>query len=409
VKQDNFRLFALTTIVLMGLFVSEAYIQPLSVQALSENCPISFQKFAYEGPRDSSEAKFLPANPWEIEFASPIKQQNGAALSFDKVATTRISGEHSEIWLTSTMIGSDRRKTSNVIVIYQPKTQHQEIIPLEIGDTGLDVFDFFTTKDGTVWGKVEWDFYTASAKQKTVPVLAHFNEITRRFELAQGVMEIPIADDFSYLGISILEGQDNSLWIFADNDGIYRYNTENKITQKQLDVDFEFTGEAISPDGSIYFRRPSDKLGFRLSTNTLLQFIPKTKVVINVNIPDEEWPAYSGILFDHKGQLWLGAIGYRDTDGFWHRVIPDPAKAITEAEAKGWAFYPPSLLFESSDGLLWYIKSFDSARWFEGTAWYDPKTNTGCLVSNRPAWPTEDKQHILWMIIDGILYKRSIQ
>lgn len=406
------RLFSIIIIILTSIlfFTTLKATQSLSVQTPRENCPISFQKFAYEGPRDPSEEKLLPTNPWQIEITSPIKQQNNVLISLDSIAATRIFNGYQEILFTGSLNNTNGINMDQALFIYKPQSLHWEIVRPDIEDTELRAYGFFTTKDGSIWARIERDLGKVNRQRITVPVLARFNNATQRFELVKGMLEAPIVDGYSYLRTSIVEDRNNSLWIFVDNDGLYRYDLKNKIAEKRVDFNFVVYNPSVSADGNIYFSRdPSVRTGFRLIKNNLLWFDPENNQVIPVDTPDEEWPDFSGMLFDHKGQLWLGAIGYQKTDGSWQRIVPNPKEIIQETWAKGFSFAPPTLALESSDGLLWYNKGFDSGMWTAGTAWYDPKTKEGCMISNQPAWPVEDQQHILWMVIDGILYKHSIQ
>ena len=123
-------------------------------------------------------------------------------------------------------------------------------------------------------------------------------------------------------------------------------------------------------------------------------------------MPDEEWPAFNGLMVDDVGRLRLGSIGYLDTQQNWKLLHPDPEEYFRNRVSYVWA--PAALMLESSDGILWFGKYLDTGGQGEGTAWYDPETNEGCLFTNIPATVIEDENRQLWLVADGGLYRYSL-
>jgi len=373
----------------------------------------SFNSFAYDGPGPKPiHQTITPPAPWQIEATVPQHGIDGYAAYgwLLNVGVTRSVNGHQEIWLSGLLLPNDHVSgNTTIFYVYTPETQKWEIIPGAIGDTGLFTQGLFVTKDGAIWSQTIWDSMAGHPTLNNVPILSRFNESTRRFELATGALEIPLVVGKQYASWPkiVLDAQ-NVFWLFADNDGIYRYDSATQITDKWADLpDVLVTDTALSTDGSIYFRKEQYQTGFRLQKDELFQFLPETGKILPVDVPDNEWPTFSGLLVDHTGRLWLGSTGYRALDGTWHLIMPHPQEFFDHTDGYLWS--NPRLTFESSDGLLWYYRYLDTEGWAEGTAWYDPNTGEGCLFTNQPANIVEAAGHQLWLAADGKLYQRSLK
>ena len=389
------------------------------IQVHPMECIKSFHEFAYSGLEpnlDGEVNKILPSPPWQIEAKIPLQKTEGYWVFETQVVASRSVGGKVEIWLVEDLIPTDESSqlNTNIFLIYQPKSQSWEAVSADIGDSGLLAGDIFVTSDGSVWSKTVWDTIHERTVLEKVPVLSKFNENTRRFEFAKGVLKIPWTL-FTYNFFpwpEIVLDNNGVFWIFAKNDGVYRYDPVAQRTEKQASLSgLNVTQAALSPDGSIYFEIFSEKIYskesfFHLSDGMLFQFIPKTKEIVPLDILDEPWPVFSGMLVDPMGRLWLGAIGYREPDGEWKRIHPDPQEYFKHAGDTYWA--TPTLMLESSDGVLWYRKFLDLDLRAEGTAWYDPQTGEGCMFTNIAANIIEDSERQLWMVADGKLFKYQL-
>lgn len=254
--------------------------------------------------------------------------------------------------------------------------------------------------------------------------MSKFNETTRQFEIAPGSPEVPLVREIVEDGRTTILYDYNRLlmdaqgmfWILPQDGGLYRYDPATQITEKAFNFPYEQVRSlTFAPDGSLYFwindRQGERKFGRMTSSGAILiQYFPDTGIIMPVALPEEEWPYFSGMLFDQAGRLWLGATGYRDLDAEWHLVNPYPEVIFNLYDEGGYSqsWGPPSLMFESSDGVLWFDKFMDTGVWAEGTAWYDPATGEGCLFTNRPANIIEDHQRQLWLAVDGVLYNYAL-
>lgn len=397
-------------ILLFGFCTNDSIAQTRTSVPLDRECYQSFEDFAYWGPLNVlEESEALPLPPWEVVGSLPSQLVEEFAIDLKTVEITRLGNGKREIWLSPKYQGAH---VAGYWVIYRPESQTWEIIPDHIEDLGLFVAQLFVSNDNILWGR------TFRHPQREYPdnlvsisVLSRFNEITRRFELVADTSVLPLILTHDYPNRRIFEVDDqDTFWIFAENDGIFRYDPTTQILTAYAELpNLEVIDTALAPDGNIYFSKPFDQTGsttrelFTLTGNPLLQFVPKTGEVTNLEMPSEDWPIFSGMLVDHGNRLWLGAIGYRESNNDWQLIHPNPETYFDHAGDHLWA--PPVLMMESSDGRLWYSRYLDSSGRGEGTAWYDPNTGEGCMFTNVPTNIVEDSQQNLWMVVNDQLYR----
>lgn len=370
------------------------------------SCIKPFHEFAYLPDETSRPVpEILPAPPWQVEATIPALENTTYNTLDIQIELARTKNGKQEIWLFKNPfdsgIGTIKREGS--FVIYHPQTQTWEEVSAIIGGTNLVVRDIFVTSDGNVWGQIGTDQPHSTPTMS--PVLARFNESTQRFEAATGGLEITIRLNsglLSHLLEIVLDKQD-IFWIFGPNDGIYRYDPQTQTTKRQTDLpnkEIDRLSTALASDGSIYFQDKS----ISEAEEFLFQFIPETGEIVTLDVLREPWETSSGMLVDRRGRLWLGAMGYMETDGSWHLLHRD-APNVWENRSEFLYWSPPTLLFESSNGLLWYTEYHDMERLGEGSAWYNPETGQGCLFTNIASYIVEDAENQLWIVADGKLYR----
>lgn len=361
-----------------------------------------FNDFAYLPDTASYPiTKVLPDSPWQLETTLPGQEEKTYHFNDVQIKLSHTKNEEQEIWLfkyPDFVSGTLTRAGS--FLIYRPDSQTWKEVSAKIGDSNLIVRDLFLTSDGTIWAGIG-NFQDPPYLLKA-PVLSKFNESTQRFEAAIGGLEMSTPQEQRRLievPHIVLDKQD-IFWIFAPGDGIYRYDPKTQITDKQTNLpDMGWLDTALSVDGSIYFQ---DVYAYE-TKDFLFQFFPDTLEIIPIEIPNQTWIYSNGLLVDRRGRLWLGATGYLDTNGKWRLIHPHPQKNFQHYGSPVWA--PPTLIFESSNGLLWYAEDHDMERLGEGTAWYDPETGEGCLFTNLASYIVEDAEKQLWMVADGKLYR----
>jgi hypothetical protein len=382
-----------------------------------KECIKTFTEFAYEGSEyyDPDEAKMvLPRSPWEISGKIPAYNSQDYLAYSAKPQITRIKDDKKEIWiLVSITMNNSSQDRTNIIQIFYPASQNWNTISAQIGDTEFYVGELFITTDGRVWGKTIWDDTKDNAPVKSVPVLSVYDENSKRFEFVESVVDqLPSsANKFGHPWPAILQSNDE-FWIFTKGKGLYNYSTKLDILKRQRDLDNLYVKQAVQGDNGIIFfevynaKIYSEENFFKLIPGILYSFYPETNTISDLSVPEDPWPMFSGLLVDGENNLWLGSIGYRDQDGSWILIHPDPSLYFTSAGDV--TVSPPSILFESSDGIFWYKRYLDGDYRAEGTAWYDPKSGKGCQFTNVAGDLFEDTDHIIWFAAEGILFSRPL-
>jgi hypothetical protein len=379
-------------------------------ESLSEmTCYNSFEEFAYILPDTYSRDPLLPTNPWRVEATFPSELAGDyhiGGLGIE-VMFARSIDEKPEIWFSRPL--RFKKEDIKSVLIYRPATKEWLGVSDIVVGTDIFISDIFLANDGTIWGRNMWEGGGRTNPDKG-PVLSKFNEQTQQFEFALGALEIPFSDEQRFLHKIIID-QQNKIWIFVANDGIYQYDPILQTTIKRANLpDINISSPTLSIDGTIYFQDNDFKklsLGnpsFRIFEGILYQFFPDSGQVLKLEIPGDPWPMFGKMLVTPTGQIWLGAVGYIDLDdNIWHLMHPDPARYFENGGEDAAA--SPSPFLESSDGSLWFNKYSGI---YEGTAWYDSETGEGCMFTNIPANIIEDTQQQLWMFADGKLYRYSL-
>lgn len=378
----------------------------------ANECLETFETFAYQVTRNQIERATPPGLFWQMVSSLP-SQINLDFPIINQVEIVHQVNDREEIWVMG------YSENIPVLAIYGIETQEWEVLPRVVYGTDLFVGELFRSYDGTIWGKNMWDSQQDSLTGE-IPVLSKFNATTRRFEVPQGMMQIPIVGEQEYyygqaISVSpeIIIDEQGAFWIVVNFYGIYHYDPIQQTYLRIVELpEFPVNEAVLSTDGSdIYFSRPTDHVDttrelFTLSEGMLQKLDIESGEIEIVNVPNQKWPVFSGMLFDSVGRLWLGSIGYLEPNGSWSLLHPDPELFFSHAGEYLWS--PPRLMMESSDGRLWFQKNLDTGGENEGTAWYDPATREGCMFTNYPANIVEDANQQLWMVVDGNLYHYSL-
>jgi len=403
-------------------FPTATYSPALSTAVANGECLNSFESFAYNGPRNERLEITAPLSPWQIEAVQPPHPYEGYyPYIFQRVALSRPINDHQEIWTIGDIYGEQLQGIKSVITIYSVESQTWEFVSSDISDTGLVVGQLFVDSAGGVWGRVTWQ-RTYEYTTETFPVLSRFNETTRQFEIAEGVLEVLLVREIpmdnggimiAYDGTRILLDDQDNFWIFPYDRGLYHYNPSTQTTDQRTDFpDVYVGGPKMAPDGSIYFATGTDELEYSpfFLRSAVFQFIPDTGELISIDLPNEDLPSFSGLLIDSTGRLWLGSIAYREPDGTWHIMYPHPEAYLALVNGGGYSYVwgMPYPMLESSDGIIWFQKFLDTSGWVDGTAWYDPTTGEGCMFTNMAANIIEDSEQRLWLIANETLYNYTL-
>lgn len=398
-------------LIVVSVFFAPSFLR--AQDTVADVCMHSFERYAHSGPRDPDEALQLPVYPWEpvVEVSNHLPEN----YYLSHIELARYHDADTEIWISAVSVENtnwpiDAPYAPNVIkesqriwVVYSTQTHQVKIISTEIQESPLIVYQLFVDNNGAVWGSI---VPKDTSEAGSFPVLSVFNGDRQRFELAEEIVEIPI-NSYPMIAPS---PDNNLLWILVNNDALYAFDPETQTVSQKVDLSgIEPDYITTSPDGTLYFStslgNPTAPGYASLEQVSLYQFFPETNELIQVILP-HEWPVYRGLLADRAGRLWLGSIGFRDTDDVWHLMYPNSEQFFEYPLTISRTF--PTLLFESSDGKLWYTNWWDGGIWYNGTAWYDPQTGEGCMFTNTTSSLLEDTEQQLWLVANGNLYKQKL-
>lgn len=382
----------------------------------AEACVASFDTFAYTIPNlyGPEQEKILPLSPWRIEAALPETPRNGLF----EPEIVRSVDSLTEIWIKyspPTDYFNASVENPYFYLVYLPETDNWRKIPSQVENSMGYVDDLFIGEDGTIWGRNVWAYDRSDIKY---PVLSRFNDAKGSFEFEQPTKVIPhgwlnnLSSDSYPSWDKVFLDEKGMFWIFVSRDAIYSYEPVSQTVTRQADLSgYKNVGTIIlARNGNLYFtqRLPSSKL----EQGRILEFIPSTKEIKQMDLPQETWLDPGNILLDRSGRLWLDAFGWRETDGTWQKLQPNMRDFVKKIGDEGlWTYYyPPTVFFESSDGRLWFGigRSRDKNNFRTGIAWFNPQTKEGCWFTSEASSIVEDPQHRLWMIANNNLYTYSL-
>jgi len=374
-------------------------------------CLETFETFAYGNYSQNPRVIEPSSNSSWHRVASLPPQINRDFPIFNQVSTTRMIENREEIWITGSGVG---------FAVYNLNQQEWDLIPRTVYSTDYVVGQLFVANNGDIWGQNIPIAQQDDPEFEEIPLLSQLNETANRFEipvdtmqasvLPQQVYNFPQSNGSTIPHIIV----DNSgiFWIIVSNDGIYQFNPVTETYEKQASLDFSVSQATSSADDSLYLWSSNTQIPqsatlrerLTLPSNSVWNYSLDSRSLELIDLPDRDWPMFDGMLVNQSGQLWLGAIGFRDLDYTWYLVHPNTDEYLDNAGNYRWG--PPRLLTESSDGRLWYVRYTDSSG--DGTAWYNPQSGDGCLIMNLATNIVEDSNQQLWMVANGNLYRYSL-
>jgi hypothetical protein len=362
----------------------------------------------------------LPQAPWTVHAMLPDLSSIPYPANRYRIEAIRSIGEYAEIWLSNFDIRWFEPELVSYyrFLIYRTDTREWVSISAQSNYPGVYVNRLFVDQDGTLWGQ---NFYDGAQRRYRVAFLSYFNPATESFEIVWESQRIPADQTNATVPIRPIAFLDNkhTFWVFVNWDGIYSYHTRRMEVERQVDIsDFELNDVARSPDGSFYITsHPSvptalNKYSVQEAGIILYHYIPGHNKLERVAWPSARWPRFSNLLVDSSGRLWFDAVGWLSPNGQWHLLFPNPTAyflrvAFDPASSR---VYPSAYItLGSSDGCIWFEREATRISDWEGLAWYDPKTETGCWFTTERAILKEDTQGNVWMVIDGKLYTAPLE
>lgn len=369
-------------------------IEKLEDVSASDPCIYSFDTFAFHVTRRIDESLILPPSSWENEdFLSII---DGFDFNIERIEIIREHENTQELWLIGQIDGQV------VWLVHTLGTADVRFVPNEfvLDSRTYYIGDLYVSGSGTIWGFVHprHNFVDGRPLGTTSrPILMFYDETAQQFKVREGTLELP-TDTFPEI---ILDKQD-VFWIVVKDQGIYKFDTVSGETTRVIEaLDLEQPlAITLATDTEIIFQVDEPYV------EGLYQLHTDTGKLTSIAGPSEIWPAYKGIFMDQLERLWLGANGYRDTNGNWN-LIHSNIDGYWETPTI-YIRSTPWIFQETSDGKLWFMNWWDGGIRHNGTAWYDPNTGEGCMFTNAPVNVVEDKERNVWFVAGGKLYTISL-
>lgn len=394
----------LTTLFVVFSIAWTVMAQPLPIP---EYCLMTFEEFAYEGPRDRNETRLPPRSPWfeHMSLSQDAKENDYHILDMEVVYQRENT---TEIWLSAQQF-FDTDITERIWVIYKPDSENTQYLAaeLEIDERNYFITELFVDGNGDIWGSLELNRNLDSAitvepsEAIYQPVLVYYNKMIRQFEVRDHIPAFPETQEFT-----MLFDNNTNFWLISDG-GIISFDVSQTIDNQQFDFpELDHVRATMSSDNTIYIQN-----FFPVDSVVVNQFFPITGQLLPLPPLNQDWPAQNGLLVSNDGIVWLGASGYLSTNGKWqllHTNVETHNQNVVHYAAAS-----PFPKLESSDGKIWFESNFvDGYYNYVGTAWYDLQTSQGCMFTNLPSTVLEDDSSTIWLlakeIVSGTLYSVNL-
>ena len=384
--------------------------------ALEKSCIQDFETYAYfldkidlHPDKENDDYIQLPKTPWELEAEIPEYYQEVWQVNYSNLESIRNVNNETEIWINSSYKNESRfdLEFKQVFIVYQVEKKKWQFVESEMKDPNIHYNSVYISNTGDLWTKFIVDNIESYSDNERLPFLGKYNDVSNSFNVISELNP----DQFELIGNpNIVFDNEGKIWMFNSRVGIFKFDPEEQSIKKMMDTpNYGFGSPVIANDGTFYFYMQEfdyqdlDTL-FLFLDNTLFQYFPDEARIEAVDVPEESWPIARTLHLDESGRLWYGAIGYRDIDGEWVLLHPDKEEYYKNMQYQAYAWESPDLIFESSDGLLWFNKRTDIYR-IDGTAWYNPETGEGCKVTNQISDVLEDSEGRIWLLAEHGLYK----
>lgn len=389
-------------LILITIFLTSCKNNNGFSQSEIDKCIPPLESFVYSAsPNPMEEWMQIPPD-WQIEL-----ETNRVVLMGRKIDT------EIELWFADLKTNGQSQAGERHFWVYNPNSKQEKEVSGEIENSGIFVNEIFTDTNGVVWGLTNFDYFEKRENDQLIPLISKLNEDTLIFEFVNKTSSIPytvydVDPTYSVYWTSVVIDQKNMIWFLVPNDYAYVYNPIKDTVVRTVSLK-EFVPErsVLAPNGDIYFTEvaipmkkgiiesANDTRVFRLDmTNHQIEQIP---------VRLDPWPFYTRILIDHKGWLWLDALGYINEEGRLYQLEKSTIFLVPVFfSGFDYRWATPEIYLESSDGRLWFSFIY-------GTAWLDLDQRQWCWVSTSNLHIVEDADHNLWMSAFGKLYRKQIE
>lgn len=409
----------LTFWVCLGLLTScNAHVQEnslVSIQPTKDkwNCISMFDDFLYQMVRiDRNDERYnlstvYPSSPWELNAEIPVSVSN---TTWTNIELAKTHSGQTELWIRS----------GGIIIKHNAETKIFSTVSASPYDKSGEIYEdvevrgLFEIASGNIVG-VNYPKNYNTVWQEKIPLFSVYSEVENKFEFYDiGLNYREQQVGFGYVGMIPRDGviitQSGSLiWIYQQQDGLYSYNTtSSELQHYETLFDGVVQRMVASQEGYLLFSQKNEE-SWKLSPSELVKYYPASQTTEEMSVPFPRWADYGTLLYTSSGDLWVGIHGYQSKDGSWISKNPDRLAYINlGATSETYNWQQPDLLFQSSNGYLWYTNKTWDGLGVDGSAWYDPVSETGCWFTTESSNIIEDGQKNLWMAIGERIYKYAL-
>ncbi|HUN24423.1 MAG TPA: hypothetical protein PK299_14940 [Anaerolineales bacterium] len=403
-------------VVVLALFLSLFHISvELSPLLRNKTASIKEQQFClsefedfFKGPWSRENIKFIRnpnaplAFPWQLVIPrAKFEEKHYISL---KLVQQKKNARY--IWLSSL----------TEFHVYNETQNHWQRIPKTIhyANATLDINKIIELQNGDIIGinSIIIQNNTTSnidADGLKFPLLSKYDELSNSFSPLLTLFH-SVDPDYNekYFSVGILE-LENSLLIGVPNDALYQYDYLNDQIDEIVALPDVDVYQLYGKRNLKYLYITTVHNPFRDSSLTPKLFVLgdlfrvdlATKAVEKISFPIDKIPYTSNILIDHRNFIWYGWFGYFHSDGIWVGNTKEINEYLVDGRLQDIQIGTPKIFLEDSKNHLWYVR--DNESFYDGSAWYDPITKTGCQVTISSIIE-KDKSGNLWVINGYGLY-----
>lgn len=348
---------------------------------ISEEVFFVYKKYEKGIDEDARSTKDILPN-WQYVTDMP----SDITGNYSIVGTRQIIGK-TEIWVKH--IYNDGNNDKNEYLIYSIQENRWEKVSSTVANTNDVVATKLIFSTENLWAVNYWK----TLESKDVPRLSLYeNGLFSVIEESKGIP----------YGVVVTNFQNDDIFFVVTNNIIYKYTiSSNSIEEFPVNIlNGNITSASLSSDGFLYFvvqyvdNTPRWNI-FSLDTKSG----QISAIELSRSILDNPNSNPSNIYSDNKNRLWLGALGWRDTDGFtWYQLHPSAIFVTSHADSSEHSWKNPEIVLDSSDGRYWFRSE-------NGMAWLDLENKQWCWFTTYQSNIVEDSDRNLWMIADNKLYK----
>lgn len=399
--------FVITSCVLL-ITASSCTSQKGEIRAADNRTSCISPRFTFAYPLEVNKDYPLPQGiaplpPWEeisaipsVELSESTEDSNTVFLNrYEELSFALGQKGNKELWGFRTIYPSPPPvgKKRSSLLTYDLQDKEWTENPNAFNNVSQEIDGLYLSKD-------EKSIWAVSQNPTTVSV---FNNEKKTFE--------PIKLSPSKKGMIFFDQTNDLFWLFEEHKELYSIDPVTAQIQFRAAIPvipLLPSSVALASNWDLYFVGASD-LG---PLNELFKFSPASNSVEQINdYGVHHFNLFFSIFIDGAENLWIENQGWRNKDGVWNKLFPSPVfigeadSGVEVSASKPLTMYIAYIIFESSDGRLWF-------RAINGMSWLDLQAEQWCQFTTYGLYDNismiEDADQNIWMAADHKLYKHPL-